>query len=284
MLISYSRPKPIAWSLIGDGSAWLSDDAGSALTNGRPAAASRLQWLSGAQTTDSVLALRGSWSTGFAPRVVGLIGLSLPVGTLISLAFRRPADADYSYLADTYSQRVVQLPDGSRCAWLVLDAGVDAAIGIEYRIANDVDGASAIAAGAPVDVGEAWVGPAVDVAHEVGWARGINDPTVVRRSRGGQAFGSVLRSWRTLQARLAIADEGEVRGNGLANASDWELVEAALAGGEPCVAIPRWRGQTADYLQRTALFAIATQQGNIQHAGGSLYGRDYSFEEVPAAN
>lgn len=281
MLISYSRPKSIAWSLIGTGAAWLTE--ADVLTNGRPAAAARLQWLSDAQTTASVLTLRGTWSTALVPRVVALLGLTLPVGTMIKLAFRRPADAGYTYLADVAQQRVVQLPDGSRCAWFVLDDGLDAVIGVEYRLANDVNGSASIEAGAAFDIGEAWVGPAVDVPHEAGWARGRVDPTTLRRSKGGQLFGRAARSWRSLQLRLAVAPQEEVDGDGLANGSDWMSIEAALLAGNPCCAIPRWRDQTPEYLQRTALFAVAVQQGAVQHTAGSLYGRDYTFEELPSA-
>lgn len=281
MLISYSRP-PITWSLIGTGTTWLSDDAGAALTNGRPASVSRLQWLSGAQTTASILTLRGVWGTAFAPRVLALLGLTLPVGALVTLAFRRPADAGYTYQADVASQRVVQLPDGSRCAWFVLADGLDPVIGVEYRLHNDVSGSASIAAGSAIDVGEAWVGPTVEVEHESGWARGLVDPTRVQRSYGGQAFGRARRSWRTLKVRLAPADVAEVNGAGLAGGSDWEQIEAALLAGSPCAVVPRWRGQAADYLQRTALLALASQQGDVQHAAGSIYGRDYTFEELPA--
>lgn len=280
MLISYNRPASIAWSLP-TGGTWLTD--ASVLTNGRPAAAARLQWLSGAQTTASILTLRGTWATASVPRVVALLGLTLPVGTLITLAFRRPADAGYTYLAGVPSQRVVQLPDGSRCAWFVLDAGLDAVIGAEYRIANDVNGVASIAADSTFDIGEAWVGPAVDIPHEAGWARGRVDPTALRRSKGGQLFGVASQSWRNLQVRFTVASASEVNGAGLANASDWEQIEAALLAGARCCAIPRWLGQTTDYLQRTALFAAAMQQGNVQHAAGNLYGRDYTFEEIPAA-
>lgn len=283
MLISYTRPNPIAWSLIGAGAAFVSDDAGGALTNGRPAAATRLQWLTGAQTTASVLTLRGTWGTAVAPRVVGLVGLTLPAGALITLAFRRPADAGYTYLAGVPSQRVTQLPDGSRCAWFVLDAGLDPVIGVEYRIANDVDGAASIAADSTFDVGEAWVGPAVDVPHETGWSRGITDPTTLRRSKGSQIFGREQRAWRTLQVRLSVATVDEVAGGALANGQDWESVEAQLRSGALCVAIPRWSGITADYLQRNALLAAATQQGAVQNVAGALYGRDYTIEEVPAS-
>lgn len=282
MLISYNRPSDIAWSLIGAGSAWLSADAGGALTNGRPAAASRLQWLSGAQTTASVLTLRGTWGTAIVPRVVGLVGLTLPVGTLIRLAFRRPADAGYTYLADMPQQRVVQLPDGSRCAWFVLDDGLDPVIGVEYRLVNDVGGDALIAAGAAIDIGEAWIGPTVEIPHEAGWSRGINDPSVLRRSKGSQLFASKQRSWRTLQIQFSPDLEAAVRGNGLEGGSDWEQIEAALLGGAPCVVVPRWRGQTTDYLQRTAMLMAATKQTDIQHAAASYYNKAVSFEELPA--
>ncbi|MEW5833661.1 MAG: hypothetical protein AB1832_01235 [Pseudomonadota bacterium] len=283
MLISYTRPNPIAWSLIGAGAAFVTDDAGGALTNGRPAEATRLQWLTGAQTTGSIFTLRGTWGTAVVPRVVGLVGLTLPAGTLITLAFRRPADAGYTYLADVPSQRVTQLPDGSRCAWFVLDAGLDPVIGVEYRIANDVDGAASIAADSTFDIGEAWVGPAVDIPHESGWGRGLTDPTTLRRSKGSQLFGREQRAWRTLQVRFTVTTVDEVAGGALANGEDWELVEAQLRAGASCVAIPRWSGITADYLQRNALFAAATQQGAVQNSAGALYGRDYTFEEIPAS-
>lgn len=282
MLISYNRPSDIAWSLIGDGSAWLSDDAGAALVNGRPAAASRLQWLSGAQTTASILILRGTWGTAIAPRVVGLVGVTLPVGTLIRLAFRRPADAGYTYLADIPQQRVVLLPDGSRCAWFVLDDGLDPVIGVEFHMVNDVNGAASITAGATVDLGEAWVGPTVEIPHEAGWSRGIADPSVLRRSKGSQLFASPQRSWRTLQVQFSPDVEADVRGDGLDGGSDWEQIEAALLSGAPCAAVPRWRGQTADYLQRTAMLMAATKQDDIQHAAGSYYSRNVTFEELPA--
>lgn len=52
MLISYNRPPDFTFDLIGNGAAWLSDDAGAALINGRPASVSRIQWLAGAQTAE----------------------------------------------------------------------------------------------------------------------------------------------------------------------------------------------------------------------------------------
>lgn len=279
MLISYNRPADIAWSLVGTGAAFLSDDAGSALTNGRPAAATRLQWLSGAQTTASLLTVRGTWTAGVVPRVLALLGLTLPVGTLIKLAFRRSGDAGYTYLADVPQQRVAQLPDGSRCAWFVLDAGLDAVIGVEFRILNDVNGAASIVAGSAFDIGEAWVGPTVDMPHTSDWKDVDNDPSVTRRSKGSQPFTTTNRGYRTLQVPLALAKLPDVRGGGLANGADWQQVRSSIRGGAPVAAVPRFK--SADEIHRTAIFGVARFDA-IAHLQGPNYTGGITVDEAPA--
>jgi hypothetical protein len=278
MKISYNRPA-IAWSLLGAGAAWLSDDAGAALTNGRPAAVSRLQWLSGAQTTASILTLRGTWATAFAPGVLALLGLTLPVGTLITLAFRRPADAGYTYQADVASQRVVQLPDGSRCAWFVLADGLDPVIGVEYRLHNDVNGAASIAADSAFEVGEAWVGPTVEILHTADWKDVDNDPSVTKRSKGSQPFTVEVRGFRTLQAPFAIAKLAAVRGGGLAGGADQQLLRAAVRAGQRVAAVTRF--DTPAEIQRTAVFGVARFDA-IAHLSGPNYTSGITVDEAPA--
>lgn len=279
MLISYSRPA-ITWSLIGAGAAWLSDDAGAALTNGRPAAVSRLQWLSGAQTTASILTLRGVWGSAFAPRVLALLGLTLPVGTLITLAFRRSADAGYTYQADIASQRIVQLPDGSRCAWFVLADGLDPVIGVEFRIHNDVNGAAAIAANSTFDMGEAWVAPTVEIPHASDWKDIDNDPSVTRRSKGSQPFTAPVRGFRTLQVPFAIAQLSAVRAGGLAGGADQQLLRAATRAGQRVAAVTRF--DTPSEIQRTAVFGVARFDA-IAHLSGPNYISGIELDEAPAA-
>lgn len=277
MLLSYNRPA-ITWTLAGDGAAWLTES--DVLTNGRPAAAARLQWLSGAQTTASVLTLRGAWDTAFSPRLVGLLGLTLPVGTLITLAFRRAQDAGYTYLAGQASQRVVQLPDGSRCAWFLLANGADPVIGIEYRIANDVDGVATIAAGAVVDVGEAWVGPTVELAHGADWSESETDPSTVRRSKGSQVFVAEQPAYRSWHGPLVLANVAKVRGGGLAGGADWGTLRAACHGNGRVAAVPRF--DSISELHRTALFGRATWDAT-QHLNGPLHSGGLTVDEIPAS-
>lgn len=279
MKISYNRPA-IAWSLLGAGAAWLSDDAGAALTNGRPAAVSRLQWLSGAQTTASILTLRGTWATAFAPGVLALLGLTLPVGTLITLAFRRPADAGYTYQADVASQRVVQLPDGSRCAWFVLADGLDPVIGVEYRIHNDVNGSASIAADSAVDLGEAWVGQTVEIPHASDWKDVDNDPSVIKRSKGSQPYAVEVRGYRSMQVPFSIVKLAAVRGGGLEGGADMQLLRAAVRAGQRVAAVTRF--DTAAEIQRTAVFGVARFDA-IAHLSGPNYLSGIVIDEAPAS-
>lgn len=276
MLISYSRPA-ITWSLLGAGAAWLTD--ADALTNGRPSSVSRVQWLSGAQTTASVLTLRATLATACAPRVLALLGLTLPVGTLIRLAFRRTADSDYTYLADVPQQRVVQLPDGSRCAWFVLAAGLDEVIGVEFRLVNDVAGAAAIAASAAIDIGEAWIGPCVEVPHAADWKDIDTDPSVTRRSKGSQPFTAPARGYRSLQVPFALGKLSAVRGGALAGGADWQTLRAAVRASARVAAVPRF--DTPAEIQRTALFGVARFDA-IAHLAGPNYTSGIVIDEAPA--
>lgn len=275
MLISTDRPA-ITWTLPTGGS-WLTD--ADALTNGRPSSVSRLQWLSGAQDTDSVLTLRGSWSAELVPRVLCLLGLTVPVGTLVTLAFMRPADSGYTYLEDEPSQRVVQLPDGSRCAWFVLDEDLDAVIGVEFRIHNDVDGDAVISADSTLDIGEAWIGGAVEVLHEKGWKNFQTDPSITRRSLGSQLFTSERRAYRSLQMTFVASPLPQVRGGALANGQDWETLRAQLRAAARCAVVPRF--DTVAEIHRTALFGAATT-ADITHLTGPLYSGGLGVDEVPA--
>lgn len=269
MLISYNRPPSIAWSLVGAGAAFLSDDAGSALTNGRPAAASRLQWLSGAQTTASVLSLRGTWATALVPRVVALIGLTLPVGTLITLAFRRPADAGYTYLADVPAQRVVQLPDGSRCVWFVLDAGLDAVIGVEFRIVNDVNGAASIVAGSAFDIGEAWIGPTFEVCARRTMQDHVIDPTIKRRSYGSQTFESQRLPYRSIQLELVPQKDAAI--------GDVRYLRGQVLQGNRVAIVP-----VENDLYGTALFGTAYQFDLAAMETGKYWTAVFQADEEPA--
>ena len=264
MLISTNRPA-ITWSLP-TGGTWLTD--ADALTNGRPASVSRLTWLSGAQTTASVLTLRGSWGTALVPRVLCLLGLTLPVGTLITLAFRRAADADYTYLADGPSQRVVQLPDGSRCAWFVLAAGLDPVIGVEYRLHNDVDEVATIAASSIFDIGEAWVGSSNTYCLQHTMQDKVVDPSVRRRSYGSQPFASPRLPYRALTLDFAPIKDAVI--------SNIRTLRGTITQGASIAVVP-----VEDYLHDTACFGEADSLDLVALPTGKHWSATLQMSEAP---
>lgn len=249
MLISTNRPA-ITWSLP-TGGTWLTD--ADAMTNGRPASVSRISGSGG------TLTLRGSWSNAIAPRVVCLLGLTLPTGTVIKLAFRRPADDGYTYLADVYTQVVVELEDGSRAAWFALAAGLDPVIGVEYR-------AQGTAAGT-IDIGEAWVGSSDTYELQRTMKDKVIDPSVRRRSYGSQPFTSQRRPYRAITLDFAPLLDTEI-GNIRALRGD-------VTQGASIAVVPG-----ANYLHDTACFGEADSLDFTE--SGTHWAATLQMSEAPA--
>lgn len=182
MLISFARPDAITWSLVGTGAAFLTSE--DALTDGRPTSATRIQWLSGTQTTSSVLTLRGTWITGGVDiRLVGLVGLTLPVGTKI--VCKREFDLSWG---GPQEARVIERADGVRVAWFYFDEDSQERTGFEFEIYNDVNGSASIVANSTFDIGEAWGGLCQQWCIRPEYQSGRDDLSVMKQSIGGQPF------------------------------------------------------------------------------------------------
>ena len=250
MLISTNRPA-ITWSLP-TGGTWLTD--ADALTNGRPASVSRLSGPGGTVT------LRGSWSNAIAPRVVCLLGLTLPAGTVIKLAFRRPADADYTYLADVPSQPVMQLADGSRAAWFVLGVGLDPVIGMEYRMQATTAG--------PIDIGEAWVGSSNTYCLQHTMQDKVVDPSVRRRSYGSQPFASPRLPYRALTLDFAPIKDAVI--------SNIRTLRGTITQGASIAVVP-----VEDYLHDTACFGEADSLDLVALPTGKHWSSTLQMSEAP---
>ena len=261
MLLSYSRPASIAWTLDGTGADFLTDE--DRLTNGRPESGTRIQWLSGAQTTASVLGLRGVWPVATVIRLCGLVGLTLPVGTRIVCGLRRPLDVGYDYV--TSEATVVQRIDGVRVAWFPFDAGLDAVIGTEFAIYNDVGGSSPIAADSTFSVGEAWIGEGEAWCIRPQYESARNDLSRMVKSIGGQPFPVRRRAEAVSQLEFTpqpYSDAYERTG------SFADMRERLLAY-EPCVVVPI-TGEpfsrapiTLAHVQRHAEFGYCSSPGPI---------------------
>lgn len=258
MIISYARPEEITWSLLGTGATFMTDSE--ALDDGRPSSATRIQWLSGAQTTSSVLTLRATWVTGIINvRLVGIIGTTLPVGTKVVCKRR----FDLTWSGDQES-RVVQRPDGVRVVWFYFDEDGEERSGFEFEIFNDVNGIAAIEADSAFDIGEAWGGICSQWCIRPTYASGRDDLSVMKQSIGGQPFPIRRRALATSQIEFTPVTYEQAYGmEGL------EFIREYLLAYQPVVVVPitskPFTGTPIDiaYVTKHAEFGYANSIGEI---------------------
>lgn len=261
MLLSYSRPEAISWTLTGTGAAFLTDD--DRLTNGRPESGTRLQWLTGAQTTSSVLGLRASFPVATVIRLCGLVGLTLPVGTRIVCGLKRPADGGYTY--QTAECDIVQRVDGVRVAWFPFADGLDEISGVEFAIYNDVSGAATIEADSTFQIGEAWIGMGEEWCIRPQYRSERNDLSKMNKSIGGQPFPVRRRSEAISQLEFTPVVYSDAYAN---DGSLYDIRERMLAY-EPCVVVPiigapfTNAAVTLEYVNRHAEFGYLSDPGPI---------------------
>ena len=149
MIFSYNRPSDLIPALDGT-AAWLSDDVGLALVNGKPNVKSRASWITGTQTTSSETVVSGTWSTGLVPRVAALIGVSLPIGMVVTVDFYENLSWGYS----SVTTAVMEMDNGTNGIWVVLPTGLSAVTGVRFHLVNNVSGSTVMAAGDTFDMGE----------------------------------------------------------------------------------------------------------------------------------
>lgn len=230
MLISYSRPESLSWTLTGTGAAFLTDD--DRLTNGRPESGTRIQWLTGAQTTSSVLGLRGTWPQASVIRLCGLVGLTLPTGTRIVCSLKRAADAGYTY--QSVETDVVQRFDGVRVAWFPFDAGLDEVVSVEFAIYNDVDGSAVIDADSTFQIGEAWIGEGEDWCIRPQYQSERKDLSKMNKSLGGQPFPVRRRA----EAISQIEFTPQIYSDAYVDTGSFADMRERMLAFEPCVVVP----------------------------------------------
>lgn len=259
MILSYSRPESVSWSLDGAGAAFLTDEK--RMVDGRPSSGTRIQWLSGAQTTSSVLRLRGLWPAAQRVGLCGLVGLTLPAGLRVVISLRRAADAGFTYLP---TETVIeQRNDGTRSAWAYIDAQDDV-IGVEYAIYNDAGGSSPVAADSHFDVGEAWAGKAAQWCIRTTYQDDRNDLSTLKRSLSGQPYPVRRRAEGISQIEVTpVQYEQAFEPDGLSDIREQLLAYSA------CVIVPitakPYTGLPIDpaFVRRHARFGYASNIGPI---------------------
>ena len=252
MLIGFSMPAVNAVALSA-GATWLTADAGTALFDGKPARAARIN--RSAPVTITVTLAK--------PMVVGviaLLGLNVPAGTAISAA-------GASGVAHA-------LPDGTVCAYL-LPTGTDAV----SSVAVVVGGTGLL------HIGELVIMRVTETRITHDWGVQRVDAKVSERTRGSQAVTTPGISYRRLRTMLSMASDAAVRAGGLSGSADWDTLDAALVNDQRCIVIPRRKIAgvfDATLLHRTAIYGVASEIGETTHLQGPWYSKSLVFEEVPA--
>lgn len=205
MLLSYDMPTNIVPSLEGT-AAWLSDDQGLALVDGRPGTATRFSWGTEAQTTSSETVIDCTWSTAIVPRVVMLLGVSLPVGMKVTVDFQQTLSWGYT----STTSAVIAMNNGTNGVVIVLPDSLLAVTGVKVHLVNNVGGATVMAASDAVDVGELWVGGAQDWEVTRTVQDDLVDPTDRRRTLGQQVFATKRLPYRKLSLDVVPVAQADV--------------------------------------------------------------------------
>ncbi|MHC6216758.1 hypothetical protein ACVQEN_06005 [Stenotrophomonas acidaminiphila] len=253
MLIGYGMPAVQSVALVGG--AWLTADAGAALFDGKPARRSRI-----ART--GALSINITFAGTIVPRIVALLGLSLPPGVPVTAAGA--------------SGTTVRLPDGSVCAWLFPTGAASVSsvsVGIDTTAAT-------------VEVGEIAVLRAVDVGIADGWAVATIDTSVHTRTKGAQLNTVEGPRYRRFTGNLSARHTDVAHGAGLGG-TDWDAVVLALQGRRRGCIVPeysRTKGGSIDpaLAARSAIYGAASNTWSVENVSGRYFAGYLEFEEVPA--
>ncbi len=282
MLLAYDLPRDWTYGIT-DGE-WLTPDV-ELLHDFEPAERVRLAFNdSGSQTTATTTAVTATRVGAFVPRVGCILGLrGVPAGLKLELRGRRPADGGFTYElgGNALTQRTVEFPDGTVGAWWVLDAGLDAIIGYELQVYNDVAGGTVLEAEAELEIGQIVVAPALDVPIELGWSYSYRSGSAARRTLGAQVQRVARTPFRVTRLKPSVGSAAAAHGGGLPGGEDWQRLLARLSRVPFSAVVPRIIDN--DEVQRQAAFGFVSVDAANQHVAGPLWRmQEMTFEEVPA--
>lgn len=298
MLISYDRPG-ISWATSGAGASFVTDPA--ALTNGRPADATRIQWLSGAQTTASAVTLTGTLAKPIPARCAALllpnIPTAIPAGVKITASGKLSGSA-VALGGNSTVSRAALLPNGAAASWYAFPSAViDTII---FTIYNDLAGATWATAGQYVDLGEVWAGKGADFQAAGDLQIDNQGGLLQRQSHNNQAWPLAVQPFRVATVNLSPMTETVAIGPNPAQ-DDFQTVLNAITTAGACVIIPEYMNRGAgpvdngtppptistatinqQRLTRTAIFGVVDKPIKLQGlAGGKYLASSIEFGESP---
>lgn len=267
----------VTWSVL-NGS--MSGDSAQ-LTDRSPQSRTRMYWSAGTQTTASTVSLVADCDV--TPRVVALLGITLPPALKVELWGKRTADTGNTYNlgGNSQSQDTVTFDDGSvGIVWVLADA-LDQVEKLEFRFFNDVAGAAAIVASTVFEIGEVVIGNALALDINTGGRLGRENPSKTRRTRSSQIDRVARTGYRKLTVTPCVATQAETRGGALDSSTDWQQAIATLSTDPYVLAVVD--ASTNTDIQRTAIFGLATKLPDLESLAGTYYGpSELVIEEIPA--
>lgn len=228
MRVSYNRPTGITWAIAGTGASFITD--ATALTNGRPADATRIQWLStGSPSITDTVTLTATLNTtikaGCAALLLPNIATAIPTGVKITFSGKLSGGA-VVLGGDAITNRTVTLPNGATAIFAVFPAvNIDKLI---ITIYNDQNGSTWATASEYVDLGEVWVGSVADfdVANdlEIQYQGGL----LQRQSHNNQQWPLMVQPYRSVPVNVVPMEESVAIGPN-SYQDDFETVAYALS-------------------------------------------------------
>jgi len=290
MKVAYSRPKDFTLTVVGTDAAIVSSPV-TAITNGRPADATRLQvpsdW-TGSISGDVVI-LQFTRATAFTPGLVGIVGLNaLDLDTSAGLKFsfvgRRASDVGFTYNlgGNTALVRSYERGDGSIIALGMCADGLDPVIGIQVTIYNDQNGSANLDAAAFIDLGDFWASPATWLPLAKGWELSTPQGTVPT-SENGQPWPAPFPPGATLPITIPLQTFSDAFLSTMA--PNYRQLVRLLGNGECSIFIPRYKDASGaldvETMHATAMF-VTCQLQKIAHNGGPKHTITGTIKEVPA--
>lgn len=297
MRISYGRPAGITWAIAGTGASFITDSA--ALTNGRPADTTRIQWLSVSPATSDTVTLTATLGTtikaGLAGFLLPNLATAIPAGVKVTVAGKL-AGSGVALNGNSTTIRTAALPNGATACWWVFPAvDIDTLI---ITIYNDKSGSIWATASQYVDLGEVWIGKSADFRVVGDVQVELDGGLLQRQSPNNQAWPLAVKPYRKLTANIVPMDETTAIGPNSAQ-DDYETVVNAITTAAACVLVPTYLHRqdgspngspppiidsstiSQQRLTRTACLGVVAAPITTQGNGDKYFTSPIQFAETP---
>lgn len=289
-IIGFNRPASPSWNIVGTGASFDTDAA--RLSNGIVSDLTAIVWLSGSQTTSSVLKLQSTWPIPQVVRLITFIGLKdIPAGTKIVVTGKRQSDSDFTYAlgGNSATQRTVLLPDGSVGAWIICAAGLDPIIGYQIAVYNDVNGSTSFVASQFIYVGESDALAGLDVKIKDGGVAADYDGLPPEdRSVNKQPRILPSRPYRTNDTVTIPVTQATAIGTSTSTFTSYEQLMAITVMGDSVALITSWQDQSGNLdawkLHQVAVFGVPRKLGRPQSIGNGYYVAKFGIAESAPGN